>query len=68
MVSLYVHLIPQTTSLIQETLKLSVPAEALINDLRLLILDRLNKSNVNSLPITRATGRQQDLPGACSDR
>ena len=46
MTSLYVHLIPQTTQLLSETIKLNLPQkEPLINDLRLKILDQLEKNN-----------------------
>lgn len=41
----YVHLVPQTTSLVQETVKLSMPEEGTVNDLRLAILEHLNKHN-----------------------
>jgi len=41
----YVHLVPQTTSLVQETVKLSVSEEGTVNDLRLAILEHLNKHN-----------------------
>jgi hypothetical protein len=44
-ISLYVHLIPQTTALISETLKLSLKDKASINDLRLAILEKLQKTN-----------------------
>lgn len=41
----YVHLIPQTTKEIQETIKVVLPEGALVNDLRLAILEQLNKAN-----------------------
>jgi hypothetical protein len=41
----YVHLIPQTTQNITETLKIVLPEGALVNDLRLAILEQLSKSN-----------------------
>ena len=46
-IDLYVHLIPQTTELISETLKLSISESSLINELRLSILAHLEKQNVN---------------------
>ena len=46
MTSFYVHLIPQTTQLLSETLKLNLPQrEPCINDLRLKILEHLEKNN-----------------------
>ena len=46
MTSLYVHLIPQTTQLLSETMKLNLPQkEPIINDLRLKILEQLDKNN-----------------------
>jgi hypothetical protein len=46
MTSLYVHLIPQTTQLLSETIKLNLPQkEPVINDLRLKILEHLEKNN-----------------------
>ena len=46
MTSLYVHLIPQTTQLLSESLKLVLPQrEPVINDLRLKILEQLDKGN-----------------------
>lgn len=41
--TLYVHLIPQTSSLISETLKVSIKEDSLVNDLRLKVLDQLKK-------------------------
>lgn len=43
----YVHLIPQTTQLIQETLKITLPnaENAIINDLRQAVLAQLAKGN-----------------------
>ena len=42
----YVHLIPQTTQLLSETIKLTLPQkDPVINDLRLKILDQLEKNN-----------------------
>lgn len=39
-ITLYVHLIPQTSPLISETLKVALPADtAIFNDLRLRVLD-----------------------------
>jgi hypothetical protein len=46
MTSLYVHLIPQTTQLLSETLRVNLPQkEPSINDLRLKILEQLEKGN-----------------------
>jgi len=46
MTSLYVHLIPQTTQLLSETLCLTLPQkEPIINDLRVKILEHLEKNN-----------------------
>ncbi len=46
MTTLYVHLIPQTTQLLSETIKLNRPQkEPIINDLRLKILEQLDKNN-----------------------
>jgi hypothetical protein len=41
----YVHLVPQTTSLVQETVRLSVGEEATVNNLRLAVLEHLNRHN-----------------------
>ncbi|TNV84438.1 hypothetical protein FGO68_gene16351 [Halteria grandinella] len=41
----FVHLIPHTTLQIQETLKVVLPEGALVNDLRLAILEQLHKAN-----------------------
>jgi hypothetical protein len=43
--TLYVHLIPQTTSLISETVRLTFSDTSIINDLRLLIAQQLAKQN-----------------------
>lgn len=44
--NVYVHLIPQTTSLISETIKFSsVSEDSLVNDLRLKVVEQLNKQN-----------------------
>ena len=56
-ITLYVHLVPQTTSLIEETIKLTMPESSLVNDLRLRILEHLQKSNVSPIMLIKI-GRQ----------
>ena len=47
---LYVHLIPQTSALITETIKVAgLTEEALINDVKDRIYEHLDKSNVSFL-------------------
>jgi hypothetical protein len=45
LLTFYVHLIPHTTSTLTETLKIILPEGALVNDLRLAVLEQLEKAN-----------------------